>query len=166
MTSATATSTSDIGAAPAACPSSASAPTTSDGLLLDYTAPSAAQISNIKVDCTKLSASVQISQFKEKFVVQCGMDYPGGIYSDSNNSNRFRLEDMGSLRAYSFQDCIDACSSTSRNAYIVDSGARCMSVTFGKVMKGANSNCWLKNATQIAGQGTADDGYVSARLNL
>ncbi|KAJ1327354.1 serine/threonine kinase PknH [Microdochium nivale] len=147
------------------CPSlSVPLPTTSDGLLMDYDAPTAAEVYNIKVDCTALTSAAQVNiEFGDKYVVRCSVDYPGGSYTDGGGA-KFRLEDIGALRAYSFQDCIDACSATSRTAYLRDMGVECKSVTFGLKMHGTNSNCWLKNGTLIDGQGKADKQYVSARL--
>ncbi|KAH7024482.1 uncharacterized protein B0I36DRAFT_366427 [Microdochium trichocladiopsis] len=150
-----------VPAVPSSC-SNTSAPTISNGLLLDYEPPAATEIYNVKVDCAKLNSSLQISQLKDKYVVQCSMDYPGATYSDGDN--KFCLADIAALRAYSFQDCIDACSSTSRTSFSLRMGVKCKSVTFGRTMKGQNSNCWLKNGTLIDGQGISDDQFVSARL--
>lgn len=76
-----------------------------------------------------------------KYKFYCGMDTPG---SDT-------IKDLVGLVAYTFSDCIDACTKMNEFVSRNKNGTNCDSLVFGWQMSNAwgafGSNCWLKSGT-------------------
>jgi hypothetical protein len=61
------------------------------------------------------------------------------------------IKDLVGLVAYTFSDCIDACTIMNENVARNKNGSSCDSLVFGWQMSDAweafGSNCWLKSGT-------------------
>jgi hypothetical protein len=133
--------------------------------MVDYEVTPPSSIYNVTMDCDKLAKTTQRSGRQDKFSVFCRVDLLTGPRIDSEG-NEFLLSDMVGLRAYRFQDCIDACSSTNALVNNKGTGKGCKSVTFFNYLSDSYENCWLKNGSVTAAQGRASEDYVVSAVLL
>ena len=123
----------------------------------NYLRPPPSTIATVDVNCPALnSQNIVTSGFNQKFSVYCDVNMANG----NMGSNGFRIYDFVALYAFSFEDCLQACSGA--NSFFAGS---CKAVSFRVDMAvidiKLHSNCWLKNGTS---QGTQEFGSVSAKL--
>ena len=130
--------------------------------LQNYTAPEASSVTSLFVDCPSLNTNPIITPRGDKFDIYCGLNIAGGEPDETNPD--LTIKDFVGLFAYSFEDCLYACSNAN---YFAGSASACGSVSWRSNMAGGNAsfyaNCWLKNGT---GQGGADSLSVSAKLMI
>ncbi|KAI9155727.1 hypothetical protein HJFPF1_08316 [Paramyrothecium foliicola] len=144
---------------------SSSMPTTTGGLLIDYDVEAPSSIYNVTLDCDELAKTTQRSGRFDSYSVFCRVDLLTGLRVDSDG-NEFIMSDMVGLRAYRFQDCIDACSSTNALVDMKTTGKGCKSVTFFNYLADSYENCWLKNGSVSAAQGRPSEDYVISAVLL
>lgn len=124
------------------------ADTDADGRLVGYHVIEPRQISTLPQACPDANGTRITTKYSYDFDVVCDDDLFGA--------------DLGSFWAYSFEDCVGACSAM--NYYQQDS--RCQAVIWlrymGQVVDDDNyGNCWLKKEGYEVRKGNG----VSARLN-
>lgn len=134
-------------------PASTTPPTTStttDGRLLNYTVAPASNISSLYLPCPTVDGNTYTTINGQTWAVSCSVDEYTG--------------DIGSILAYTYQDCIEACAAM--NTWQHKDHA-CSRVQFSALVanntgNGNFGNCWLKNDTAYTiSAGTGD---LSAKL--
>ncbi|RMJ08925.1 hypothetical protein CDV36_011463 [Fusarium kuroshium] len=125
---------------------------------VDYAPLPAAQVANLTLNCPKNGANGTTRTTNGyKFSTYCGVNAP-----DTGDGN---VNDIVSLWAYYFEDCMGACAEMTRNNDTI-----CNSVFFRIGMNGSTTqygNCWLKNGKLKAGDAswtTYGSGHVYAEL--
>jgi len=107
-------------------------------------------ISTVELDCPNIDKQTYITRRSQTYSLSC--------------SNYLQDGDFADVVAYSYQDCVEACSS--HNYWTLNTTA-CTGVKFSSMMSGSGlpdyGNCWLKDARMF--WKTGPDGGVSAQLN-
>lgn len=145
---ASATTTITITSPASTAPSSSQ--TTTNGRLLNYTAAPAANISSVYLPCPSVDGNTYTTINGQTWAVSCSVDEYTG--------------DIGSILAYTYQDCIEACAAMNTWQHKDDA---CSRVQYSALManhtgNGDFGNCWLKNDTAYTI--SAGSGDLSAKL--
>ena len=128
--------------------------TTTGGLFINYTVASPTSVSIVPVDCPKLDGQVYTTKQDQTYAISCTRDEHAG--------------DIVVILAYTYADCIEACSTANHWAE-KNNNTACVAVQFDGRMANVSTssssrfgNCWLKGASA----GTLDHtlGALSARL--
>ncbi|KAI0399746.1 hypothetical protein F4802DRAFT_610628 [Xylaria palmicola] len=145
-------------------------PTTTNGLLVNYTVESPGNIENLAADCTSLTSTLQITPFQDKFSVYCYQDFGTGNLKDNDNRDVV-VDDVMLLIAYSMADCLQACSQYTRRSQALGIDSSCGAVVWVSDMSHFNhyqdGNCALKNSTVKFGYGNKGCGwcYSATKVN-
>lgn len=116
---------------------SSAAQTTTGGLLVNYQVAAPYTVASVPLDCSNIDDQPKYAQSwkTHAFVISCTAGLYGG--------------DIGSIVAYTIEDCIDACGSL--NAWHSNDTA-CVGVQFiigiaSSVSGGSYGNCFMKNSS-------------------
>ncbi|KAI0837691.1 hypothetical protein F5Y06DRAFT_62760 [Hypoxylon sp. FL0890] len=141
--------------ATSASSTAAAFPTTTGGLLVNYTIEPFAKIYNLQVECANLSSTYQMSQDGDKYSVYCGQAFGAGNMKDGNN-NDVVVRDILSVIAYSMADCLQACSQYTYWSRLAGISTSCGAVMWTSDVAHSHNtgNCFLKNSTITIGVGT------------
>lgn len=122
--------------------------------MVDYQVLAPRVVFNTSDNCSTLSSSQQSTNAgPEKFSIYCGKDLNVGLDSTQNggNGNPLIITDLVALIAYTFSDCMMACSQYNDKAATWGREERCQSVNYNTHLSDSVSadaaNCWLKNGT-------------------
>lgn len=91
--------------------------------LRNYVVAAPSTVGNLSVGCQGLESNLQNTFCGDKFNVYCGKD----MASSTIDNNGYEVMDFVAIMAYSFQDCIEACSNAN---YLAGSTKKCQAVTF------------------------------------
>ncbi|KAK1091487.1 hypothetical protein LTR48_006205 [Friedmanniomyces endolithicus] len=123
--------------------------TTTGGLFVDYAAPLPSMISTVALDCPSLDKQSYITRRNQTYTLSCF----AGLYAG----------DFADIAAYSFEDCVEACSS---HNYWTHNATSCVGALFSVNMSAASTkdygNCWLKGPSMVTIVGQSGD--LSATL--
>ncbi|KAK0306406.1 hypothetical protein LTR91_005489 [Friedmanniomyces endolithicus] len=129
--------------------SAAAASTTTGGLFVDYAAPLPSMISTVALDCPSLDKQSYLTRRNQTYTLSCF----AGLYAG----------DFADIAAYSFQDCVEACSS---HNYWTHNATSCVGALFSVNMSASGTrdygNCWLKGPSMVTIVGQSGD--LSATL--
>ncbi|TKA67389.1 hypothetical protein B0A55_07825 [Friedmanniomyces simplex] len=143
-------STTTVGTTSTATISAPAASTTTGGLFVDYAAPDPSMISTVALDCPGLDKQSYETRRNQTYSLSCFAGLFGG--------------DLFDIAAYSYKDCIEACSSYN---YWAGNATACVGALFTDKMSGNYTkdygNCWLKDARLYTI--TGGPGGLSATLN-
>ncbi|KAL8336963.1 hypothetical protein RB601_008459 [Gaeumannomyces tritici] len=139
-------------------PSGASSAPRTAATLTNYEAANWRNISTLAFPCPREQGQTVIGVDGTRFRVECGVDSVG-LGREAPGSF---MEDLQSVIAYSFEDCVQACSSLNREGARVRRGLQnppvfCRTVVWRSRMDEPSffdkgGNCFLKNATRAAGE--------------
>ncbi|KAI0187972.1 hypothetical protein EV127DRAFT_513263 [Xylaria flabelliformis] len=144
--------------------------TTTGGQLINYEAVPSKNVSSLGVDCDSLQKGWQVTSQGEKFSALCNVGFTAGTRRTDGNGNSVTLAEITTLIAYSFSDCLEACSgytSTSKKP------GRSISESCGSVVFKTNlaenyyANCLLLNSTVThkTGGGACDECISATRVD-
>lgn len=132
---------------------------TEDAVGINYAPIPAAQVANLTLNCPKNGANGTVRTTNGyRFSTYCGVNAP-----DTGDGN---INDIVSIWAYYFEDCIGACAEMTKNNDTI-----CDSVFFRIGMNGSTTqygNCWLKSGKLKGGDGSwtnYDSGRVYAEMD-
>ncbi|SLM35078.1 hypothetical protein LPUS_04116 [Lasallia pustulata] len=145
-----------------AAPTNPSALTNATQALTNLSVPAPSTVVSVALDCPAIDGKSYTSGTGSNFKQRCNQDLNGGSPALGNNGLiNGTISDIIGIVAYSFTDCIEACSTMNRFGY----GPQCHGVSFDLRMEQRyeeqQCNCWLKNAT---GEGTENDTVAMATL--
>lgn len=113
---------------------SSASSTTTGGLFVNYTVVPPAQIDTVPVACPGLDGSSYTSTTGEVFTLSCTNGYGG--------------DDRMSLLAYTYQDCLNACSNVNLWSHTTEyyrvQFSKYVSFSMGSGCQVCHGNCWLK----------------------
>jgi hypothetical protein len=119
-------------------------------------------VASVAVDCPRLDGKTVTSTGGSRYLVECGVDSRGAGREVPGDE----IGDIAVLAAYSFDDCLGACSGFNRY-YDVAVQTRplpvvCRGVVFRRRLDEKwfatnGGNCYLKNATRAEGNGGKAD---------
>ncbi|KAH9885051.1 hypothetical protein F4778DRAFT_520458 [Xylariomycetidae sp. FL2044] len=139
--------------------STTSPPSSTGTLLVDYAVAPAPAVENLSVDCEALRKRDQIALLQDKFSIYCKQDVQSGLRLDPNNEEVI-LSDVALIVAYSFEDCILACSVYNAKSSEIPRDEHCRTTLFRTdlnfAMQKYKGNCWLKNATAVPADNPKD----------
>jgi len=125
--------------------------TTTGGLLLNYTAAVPTSVSTVALDCPGQDQKTYTTGHNQTFVLSCFRGLQGA--------------DFATIVAYSYADCIEACSSY--NAW-TGNKTGCSGIQFTNTMDATygkyGCNCWMKNLGFTGKYG--EEGGMAATLGL
>ncbi|KAI1755792.1 hypothetical protein F4782DRAFT_487014 [Xylaria castorea] len=144
--------------------------TTAGGQIINYEALPSKNVSTLGVDCDSLQKSWQVTSQGEKFSALCNVGFTAGTGRTDGNGNSVTLSEITTLIAYSFSDCLEACSgytSTSKKPgrSIAES---CGSIVFKtNLAENYYANCLLLNSTVThnTGGGACDECISATRVD-
>ncbi|KAJ1325232.1 serine/threonine kinase PknH [Microdochium nivale] len=126
--------------------------TTANGLFVAYYPAVPAMVDTLNTNCIALAEQNQTSAQNEVFSVHCGVDLGWGAKSAVGGGDVFVADIVGIL-VYSFEACIEACSTLNLFETRFKAGTKCHAVVFSWSLANSwskrKSNCFLKNATAI-----------------
>lgn len=142
-------------------------PTNSAGLVVDYSPISPDKVGALADSCASLGTTIASTSYSDAYSVLCSKDLGSG--AKGTGSNAVVMVDLMGMVAYSYRDCMDACSSYSDFSKGAGSSSRCRAFTFRKGLAGAytgfkSANCWLKNATSAVSNFADCDECLSGQL--
>ncbi|KAK4501754.1 hypothetical protein PRZ48_007563 [Zasmidium cellare] len=125
--------------------------TTPTGLLTNYTVAPGPSISSLPLPCPAVDGNTYTSLNGQTWAVSCAVEQANG--------------DIGSLLAYTYTDCVEACAAMNRWQRVERA---CESVQFSArvatiVEHGGFGNCYLKNGSAVAVKPSEGAG-LSAKL--
>lgn len=126
--------------------SSLAAATTTGGLLLDYTMPPVDTIYSIRLDCPAIDGTTHTTSSGYTFAISC--------------KNILTFGDITAMRAYTLEDCIEACSN---NNLYGGTKVDCTGATFiANIINSASrtdaySNCFIKDRSATPSVRTQED---------
>lgn len=128
----------------------AEATTTTGGLFINYRPEPTSAVGDLAMDCGALELNEQVTRENENFNVYCNVDLTHGSKQDASGAEVF-VEDLIGITAYTFGDCLEACSLYTGQSGALGRDDGCGSVTFCTAMqkysRDVGANCWLKNST-------------------
>jgi hypothetical protein len=125
-------------------------PTIVNNMLVNYEVAPQTSVLNVTANCDRSFRGMETSDLNEKFNVYCKVGFLSGRMNDADGKPII-LADILGITAYTFQDCLTACSSYTLFANKWSTSQSCQSVTFLTAMaekfEEHKANCWLKNGT-------------------
>ncbi|KAI0548487.1 hypothetical protein F4679DRAFT_319455 [Xylaria curta] len=144
--------------------------TTTSGQVINYEAVPSKNVSTLGVDCDSLQKGWQVTSQGEKFSALCKVGFQAGTGRTDGDGNSVTLAEITTLIAYSFSDCLEACSgytSTSKKrGRSIPEG--CGSVVFKtNLADNYYANCLLLNSTVThrTGGGACDECISATRVD-
>ncbi|KXJ97645.1 hypothetical protein Micbo1qcDRAFT_230242 [Microdochium bolleyi] len=142
--------------------------TDADGLAIGYAPISPDRVGVLSDTCNKLGGNESATSYDEKFSTLCDADIGNGPKKNEKGETIY-LADLVGIVAYSYKDCLNACSSFSSFSQIAGVPTRCKAFTFRTGLAGSwtgfkSANCWLKNSTAYITSYTQCKGCISGEL--
>ena len=147
------------------CPSTNGTDVITKVNLSNYTAEPALNVELLFLDCPNIASDVFTTSKEERFSLFCRHAFMSGSPAREGGV----VADLVHIRAYSAEDCMEACSGFNFEQKRWNGTARCRAMTFranmGTKVNQIGGNCWLKNDT-LWDINTAEiaDGLVSGYL--
>lgn len=122
------------------------------GLALNYAPTTPDRVGGVADTCNKIGNTQQATSYSsDRYTTVCRADISTGEKKNEKGETVW-VSDLAGIVAYTYRDCLDACSSYSDFAQIRGDPSRCRSFTFRTTLAAAytsfkSANCWLKNGT-------------------
>ncbi|KAH6980182.1 hypothetical protein EDB82DRAFT_280143 [Fusarium venenatum] len=165
---------SESASAPSATAEPTSCPTfdnsTSDNDTAPYVPKSPSKVVSLELECPEKMNDETIYKANNgyEFKWWCGVNVPQGERAKEGGV----VFDYLALFAYTIDDCMEACGNMNQKDDENDTGLRCRSIIFSRLMQSAaegtqNGNCWLKNGSKSEGGnwGFKDNSLAYAELD-
>ncbi|TLS22784.1 uncharacterized protein PpBr36_06181 [Pyricularia pennisetigena] len=149
-------------------PTTTSFPGPSEGPFRDYTTPPTKDIETLQLSCPRLDGTSFTGFDGKRFNIVCGVDENG-----PGREAVGEIKDVSAFVAYSFQDCLNACTTYNRLSGrdpARPSSLICRAAVFRRSLNDnialrEGGNCFLKNATRASGNpGRPNTGLLTGQL--